>query len=31
MVNAQAAAVNFIQIFENEMTLQRDIYKGTHV
>lgn len=31
MVNRQAAAVSFLQGFKNEMTLQRDIYKETHV
>lgn len=31
MVNRQAAAVSLLQVFENEMTLQRDIYKETHV
>lgn len=31
MVNRQAAAVSFFQGFENGMTLQRDIYKETHV
>lgn len=31
MVKGQDATVSFFQGFDNEMTLQRDIYKETHV